>query len=39
MEEFENLMKKIDDALMVIENNLQDTIKIIDSIRDALKSE
>ena len=39
MEEFENLMKKIDDALMVIENNLQDTIKIIDSIREALKSE
>ena len=39
MEEFENLMKKIDEALDVIEENLQSTIKNITAIREALKSE
>ena len=39
MEEFDNLMKKIDEALNVIEENRQLTIKNINAIREALKSE
>ena len=37
--EFNDLMKKIDEALNVIEENLQLTIKNIAAIREALKSE
>lgn len=37
--EFNDLMKKIDEALNEIEENLQLTIKNINSIREALKSE
>ena len=37
--EFNDLMKKIDEALNVIEENLQLTIKNINAVREALRTE